>query len=235
MDNSECLVAEYLRSLGYTDIVYEPDGNVPPDFLVNKSIAIEVRRLNQNVNSAAGGTEGIEEAFIPLWQAMNRYLPTLGPSISGESWYVSIRMRRPVDQWRKLKPLIQSVLRKFMQSPARQATTLEITSQLKLELRPAGATLSSFFVLGTGLDFDAGGFVLAEILRNLTLCIAEKEQKVAPYKHKYSEWWLVLPDHIGGGLGTEDRRQFREIPPLIHFWDKIVLLNPSNPTHAFEI
>ncbi len=80
MDNSERLVEHYLRSLGYLDIVYEPDGNVPPDFLVNRHIAVEVRRLNQNVRSVTGDLEGIEEVFVPLWQAMKRYLPTLGPS-----------------------------------------------------------------------------------------------------------------------------------------------------------
>jgi len=51
MDSSETLAKEYLRFLGYTDIIYEPDGNIPPDFLVNGRIAVEVRRLNQNLLS----------------------------------------------------------------------------------------------------------------------------------------------------------------------------------------
>jgi hypothetical protein len=235
MDASERIVDIYLRSLGYTDIVYEPDGNVPPDFLVNKRIAIEVRRLNQNVKSATGGTEGIEEAFIPLWQAMYRYLPTFGPSARGESWWVTVNMRRPIEPWRKLRPLIKSALENFMQSAARQATKLEITRQLKLSLMPAGVPLSSFFVLGGGIDFEAGGFVLAEVLRNLAICIEEKERKVAPHRHRYPEWWLVLPDHIGRGLDAADRHQFRELPAPLHSWDKVVLVDPSNPAHAFEI
>jgi len=43
MDASEKLVAKYLAHRGYMDVIYEPDGNVPPDFLVNGCIAIEVR------------------------------------------------------------------------------------------------------------------------------------------------------------------------------------------------
>ena len=48
MDESERIASEYLATLGFNDIQYEPDGNVPPDFVLNKTIAVEVRRLNQN-------------------------------------------------------------------------------------------------------------------------------------------------------------------------------------------
>lgn len=235
MDSSEQLVEIYLRSLGYSEIVYEPDGNVPPDFLVNKRIAVEVRRLNQNVKSVAGDTQGIEETFIPIWQAMHRYLPTLGPSMHGESWFVGIRIRRPLEPWRALKPLIRSALQNFMQSTIRQATTIAITRHFELSIRPAGTSFPSFFLLGTGLDFDAGGFVVAQVMQNLTLCIAEKERKIFPYKHKYPEWWLILPDHIGHALDADDQQQFRSLPPLIHSWNKVILLNPNKPSYAFEI
>jgi len=44
MDSSERIVYEYLSSQGFSDVAYEPDGNVPPDFLLNGRIAVEVRR-----------------------------------------------------------------------------------------------------------------------------------------------------------------------------------------------
>ncbi len=235
MDSSEQLVEIYLRSLGYSEIVYEPDGNVPPDFLVNKRIAVEVRRLNQNVKSVAGVTQGTEETFIPISQAMHQYLPTLGPSIHGESWFVGIRIRRPIEPWRTLKPLVRSALQQFMQSTIRQAKTITITRHFELSIRQAGTSFPSFFLLGMGSDLDAGGFVFAQVLQNLKLCIAEKERKISHYKHKYPEWWLVLPDHIGHALDAEDRHQFRSLPPLVHSWNKVILINPNNPSHAFEI
>ena len=40
MDGSEEVVYQYLAARGFTDVVYEPDGQVPPDFLVNGRIAI---------------------------------------------------------------------------------------------------------------------------------------------------------------------------------------------------
>ena len=49
-NEDEKIVYKYLQSLGYTDIIYEPDGNIPPDFLIDDTIAVEVRRLNLEDN-----------------------------------------------------------------------------------------------------------------------------------------------------------------------------------------
>jgi hypothetical protein len=59
MDFSERKVYQHLASRGFNDIVYEPDGNVAPEFLVNRSIAIEVRRLNQH-RDTEDGPRGLE-------------------------------------------------------------------------------------------------------------------------------------------------------------------------------
>jgi hypothetical protein len=48
MNSKEKIAQNYLVSLGFKDIVFEPDGNIPPDFAVEGKIAVEVRRLNQN-------------------------------------------------------------------------------------------------------------------------------------------------------------------------------------------
>ena len=72
MDASERIAYEFLKYSGYKDIVYEPDGNVPPDFLVNTRIAIEVRRLNQNY-CKNGNFKGLEETAIPLWKKIEKF------------------------------------------------------------------------------------------------------------------------------------------------------------------
>jgi hypothetical protein len=41
MNDSEKLVFEYLKSRGFDKVVYEPDGKVPPDFLIDGRIAVE--------------------------------------------------------------------------------------------------------------------------------------------------------------------------------------------------
>ena len=103
MDVDEKLVARYLAHLGYKKIVYEPDGNVPPDFLADDYIAVEVRRLNQT--DATGTTvQGLEEVAIPLWQKVTALALSFGPPIHGVSWFVFFRFSRPVEHWKTLKP-----------------------------------------------------------------------------------------------------------------------------------
>ena len=47
MKVEEQMAKTYLEHLEYQDIVFEPDGNIPPDLLLNGNIALEVRRFNQ--------------------------------------------------------------------------------------------------------------------------------------------------------------------------------------------
>ena len=236
MDDSERLADQYLRSLSLGDVVYEPDGNSPPDFLVGTDIAVEVRRLNQNYEFSDGSKHGLEQLAIPLWKRFKTYLPTLGQSADGECWYVRPDFRRPLEEWKTLRPLIDSELRGFMACPLRSQTTVQITPSLSLDLLRSGKDHGSFFLLGTSNDDDSGGWVMGEVERNLRLCIAEKEQKIEPYRSKYPEWWLVLADHIDYAMDDEDRPVFRaEVMPRIqHRFSKIVLIDPRDYRRAFE-
>ncbi|GAA0763731.1 hypothetical protein [Psychroflexus lacisalsi] len=47
MKREEKNVLAYLKSIEYTDFIYEPSGNRTPDFSIDNDIAVEVRRLNQ--------------------------------------------------------------------------------------------------------------------------------------------------------------------------------------------
>jgi hypothetical protein len=67
MDQSEAKAHEFLTAQGFADIVPEPDGNVPPDLAINNTVAVEVRRLNQNYE-VNGRTKGLEEDAQPLAQ-----------------------------------------------------------------------------------------------------------------------------------------------------------------------
>ena len=49
MNREELLAKNYLESLNLSSIIYEPDGNIPPDFLVDNHIAVEVTRLNEHI------------------------------------------------------------------------------------------------------------------------------------------------------------------------------------------
>jgi hypothetical protein len=58
MKRTEQYVADFLTHRGHIWI-HEPDGNVTPDFLVDRRIAVEARILNQHfvVNGKAEGLE----------------------------------------------------------------------------------------------------------------------------------------------------------------------------------
>lgn len=237
MDDSERLVERYLNDLCRGSVVFEPDGNIPPDFSLAGSIGIEVRRLNQNHERADGSTEGLEELAIPLWQRLKKLLPSIGPSIDGESWFVGTDFRRPIGPWKPLRAKIHRELAAFMSEPNRKRCAISVADNFELDLFRASKDHGSFFLLGASSDEDSGGWVMGEVEKNLRLCIAEKEMKIAPYRSRYKEWWLVLPDHIDYSMEPEDRETLRTevIPDLRHSFDKVVLIDPRNHLRAFEI
>lgn len=235
MDASERLAQMYLESLNLGPVLYEPAGNIPPDFLVAGRIAVEVRRLNQNHETSDGRYEGLEQVWIPLLQRLKKHLPSLGPSRDGECWYVCIDFSRPLDEWRTLRPLLDAALISFMEDSFRRQITIQITPNFAIDVLKSGKDHGSFFMLGASSDNDSGGWVMGEVERNLRLCIKEKERKIAPYREKYRDWWLVLADHVDYSMDPEDRVTFRaEVMPTIeHSFDKIVLIDPRDHLRAF--
>ena len=65
MKSEEKLAKLHLEHIGCMSILYEPDGNIPPDFLVNGEIAVEVRRLNQHFKNG--------DAVEPLEDLIRKY------------------------------------------------------------------------------------------------------------------------------------------------------------------
>lgn len=166
MNKSEQLAERYLTSLNLGKVVYEPDGNVPPDFAVGGSIAVEVRRLNQNHERGEGKTQGLEEIDIPLRHRIQKHLREFAPSRNGECWYVGYGFRRPVESWNVLRPLLDRALQEFCASPQGQRSKVKLTRHFSIDFLPASIDRGSFFVLGANMDYDSGGWVMAELERN---------------------------------------------------------------------
>ena len=235
MDDSEEVANEYLLNLGLGAVVYEPDGNTPPDFLVNGTIAVEVRRLNQN-EIIESGHRGLEVTRIPLEASVRKLLASLGPAQSGVSWFVCYDFGRPLPEWKNLRSALRDYLLTFRANPSpEKELSSTICKGFEIKLRRAGNSYPQFFVPGGSADDDSGGWVLQETQKNLGLCIEEKARKIAPYRHRYPEWWLVLVDRIGYGVDACDEQLFREHLKFEHNWDKIVLVNPLNPRFIFEL
>lgn len=250
MDDSETLAEAYLRSLGYADVRYEPNGNIPPDFLVDGRIAVEVRRLNQHhVRGAGEKIRSLEETSIPLQNKIANYLRTISPSTpNNESWFVSFRFRRPVPNWRYLEKELNNILRTFMVMKDRRPFQRHLTVGNGFEIRVFGPAImqnvsatgqkSHFFRLAGCNDSDSGGWAVSEIAVNLAHCIAEKLAKIASRRATSREWWLVLPDHMGFfRLDEADRHQVRchiaeRASDKPREFDRVILLKPFSPVSS---
>lgn len=235
MNDSEKLAKDHLSHRGFTRIIYEPDGKNPPDFLVDGRIAVEVRRLNQN-ELTEYGFRGLEEVRIPMERRIRQLLLSLGPATSGTSWFAEYRLERPVPPWDEIKIELSRRLAEFRDDEKRQTPCRIKVAGLEIHLfLRASDPHPTFFVYGGGSDEDTGGFTFAETQKNLRLCIAEKTQKIARVRHKYSEWWLILIDLIGFGVDACDRKLFNERLDIDHDWDKLILLSPLDSRSAFEV
>lgn len=236
MNDSEQTVYKYLTSQCLGTVVFEPDGRgTTPDFVVDGRIAVEVRRLNQNEETAAGH-RGLEEISKPLSEWVPKALESIGPPVNGASWFVFFTYGRPLPPRRKLEKLLCRALREVRDQPSFGGHEVRVASTMRLRFARAAEAHRSLFVLGGSGDHDSGGFVVSEMARNLRICIAEKSLKVSKVRSRYSEWWLALEDRIGyGTLDERDRNQLRGLVQPEDPWSRIILVNPLEPSSAFDL
>jgi hypothetical protein len=235
MNDSEKTIFEYLQSQNLGTVVYEPDGNVPPDFLVNGRIAVEVRRLNENVETAAGH-QGLEEISKPLNALVKNALAAMGAPVDGTSWFVFYTYSRPLPPWRELDILLRRALGQVRDQSNLERREIHVANKMHLRLTPASKVHPYLFILGGSEDHDSGGFVIAELAYNLRLCIEEKRSKVLKMKDRYPEWWLALEDRIAyGALDEQDQEHLRQLIQPDVGWNKIILVSPLNSSIGFEL
>jgi hypothetical protein len=222
----EKLAEAYLESRGFTSIVYEPDGNIPPDFLVEGRIAVEVRRLNRHWVNQTGVAEGVETAQFALVRMLRALFKSLGPPKHGRSWFVNFEFERPLPPIIDLRRAIGRRLIAIRDNEL-PPTGFTVASQISVDFLPASEVHPLHFVLGGFGDDNTGGFLIPALEGHIKVCLDQKKEKIAPFRTKYREWWLILVDHIGyGAEGTVN---------VIHDWDRLILLNPLDPRAGIEI
>lgn len=236
MDKTERIAYDYLRQRGieHQEIQFEPDGGVPPDLLVRRRVAVEVRRLNQN-EQTTGGHRGI--TAIPTQQFLESFIRSIGPHGTGESWLVGVRILRSPAPPKALRKSIGSRLTAFCQLPYRNPhdTYRFDVDGLRLELSRADRAYPSFFVPALFFDRRAGGFILSEMIRNIPICIEDKSRKIEPYRHKYLVWWLILVDYIHGDLDADEEQQLQSTVHVPSDWDQVIIVNRTDPSRAVEL
>ncbi len=230
MNRDETLVKQFLTSLDMGPITYEPDGSIPPDFLVNGRIAVECRRLNKHYLHN-GRPRGLEEDSIPLLQSLENLLSEFGPPCDGRSWFVMLRVKRPLAPWRLLRGRLKAALQGAIAAPDVSIVEIPIEKGFTVRIAPATPNPHWTFAIGAFTDFDRGGWVVADVISNLTVYVNDKTNKVRTHRAKYPTWWLILVDYIGYARDGVDVRSHFKRPAE---WDRLVLLSPIDGT-AYDI
>lgn len=181
MDNTEGHALKFLESLRLGNVVYEPDGNIPPDFLVGGEIAVEVRRLNQHYFSG-DNADGLENTSRRLFDFLDKLCAASGPP-KNRSYFLRWTFRRPLSLSNALKRSVREYLKNIdVDSIIEKESASFENSHLTLSIRPASKPLLTKFRAGGFCDFDAGGWVGAEYKKNIEHVCKEKFKKIQPYR-----------------------------------------------------
>lgn len=234
MNREERITEAYLKSLGLKNIVFEPDGNVPPDFLVDGRIAVEVRRLNQHFFTKEEA-QGLEEARIPLFKLMQSSLGEFNVQYKGDSYWISVRFHRPIEKGSINRKAISRTLNSFLTQPLPLPCSIKVTESLYFHIFASQPVEDRVFRFAGGTDRESGGFVLAEFKKNFDHCVKEKTAKIKDYYDKYASWRLVLVDKIAYGFNESEREQIKSIVAMNPSWDKVIVLDGINGRNILEV
>jgi hypothetical protein len=231
LDAAEEAAFRHLCATCTSSIVYEPDGNIPPDFLVDGRVAVEVRRLNRNEVGSCRPV-GLEQSRIPFVHRFQNLLASAGGS-GHAAWWVGLEFRRPIPPWEMLAPALGQLLEGFVADTSPRSMRQAIGPNVTVEIVPRPSPAQRAFALGWVTDGDADECGSAEAERNLRLCIGEKTSKVARYRSRYPEWWLLLVD-VAFGLDQQVGTRIRDLP-IGPGWDRIIILDPAVPGSTIEL
>jgi len=229
LKREEKIAETYFKSLGFTNIEFEPKGNRTPDFVIENEIAIEVRRLNQFHNG-----KPIEKVQYNLIPKIVNQLESFGNGKNSKSAFVGINYSRPIKIDKKIKEQINSIL-EIHSSQMESQKEYKINDNLELNIFPSSEKLDFQFNFGSSIDFNQGGFVLGNIYESLKVIIEEKTRLIDQYKPEYKTWWLALIDNIGNGLSEKEMNQLRESIDFDLNFDKVFIISYLNPIKGGEI
>ncbi len=225
MNYDEEIAYKYLQTKNFTKIEFEPKGNIPPDFLLDEEIAVEVRRLNQHViiNNNSKPLEELRYKIVPKIKEIISDLTT--PEYTS-TLIVSVGFKRPLkvknDVFKRIKLVIQENI-----ETTRKDLKISITENLDLRFFRSDLRLSKSIIFGTESDSDSGGYVVSNIYNNLKLVVNEKEKKIEKFYTEYKKWWLIVVDHIAYGLDSFDFEQLSEFQMIQSKFEKIFIVSPT--------
>jgi len=230
MDKSEQIAQGYLRQQGWSSVVFEPNGERPPDFSVCDELAVEVMRLSRWVESEALTEESIS---IPLWEMIQEVLRGFDDRYGGKTYWVGLEhgsfapKSLPADTKEQLK----TGLEQFLESERALPYTLTIRDEennirLSLTVFAEGTPVKGrTFKLGTQVDTGVLPPDVTLYTENIKRCVAKKSKIIAQYKHEYPRWQLLLVDFLTPGLDPDEVEQVKASITDLQEFDSLVVVN----------
>lgn len=234
MNREEKITEAYLKSLGFKNVVFEPDSNVPPDFSIDGKIAVEVRRLNQHF-FIKDEARGLEEGRLPLFKLLQSSLSEFNSQYKGDTYWISIRFRRPTEKGPTVKKAIQKALTDFLSKSFPLPYDVKVTNSICFHIFSSLPVEGRVFRFAGGIDREAGGFVLAEFKKNFDHCVKEKSKKIKDHYERYTSWWLILVDKIAYGFDEIEKKEIKSMVSMNSYWDKVIVLDSLNGNNILEI
>lgn len=197
MDDAEQAAHAWLQT-NYLDnsIRFEPDGNCPPDFVLDDTLAIEVRRLNETRSDPAGIKPiGLEQDTLRLHKILNGIFEKL-KCHDGQQFMVHLRITDPAQLIFDKKCLKEDLIKVHADLLGKEKTTEHSGFQLDWIPWKFEDIFHAVYLASTEHD-GAGGFLEQVYASNIERLIAEKNHKIGKNAQKqYAHWWLVLVDYI---------------------------------------
>ena len=233
MDRPETLAYEYLKTLGFSP-KFEPLGyKTFPDFEVDNSIGVEVRRLNENYFEDDSQT-GLEEKSYPLYDAVDDVLSKYKAANCRQNFWVHLTLKRPFPRIKEIKESLESILNELFLKDRIEPERIQIAENVSIRISEKSSVEPQVLHVGSTLDFDSGGYVIPNLLQNLNYCIYQKTKKAENSDHGYNELWLILIDEISYGLNDSEKEYVVQNTEKPTAWSKIITLNTLNGSKIIE-
>ncbi|PKN70089.1 MAG: hypothetical protein CVU52_09195 [Deltaproteobacteria bacterium HGW-Deltaproteobacteria-10] len=233
MKREEKITEDYLIASGFKDIVFEPNGNIPPDFSIEGKIGVEVRRLNQNYFTEDKAS-GLEEDRIPLFKLFETTLKKFDAQYSGKTYWISIRFSRPIPNSKITQNAINHSLSDFLNNPYQLPCWIQATKTISLHVSESQPVTGRVFRFAAGVDRESGGFVLKEFINNFNYCMQVKSEIISKHYNKYNSWWLVLVDSIAYGFTEAEKKEIKSMVSVNSLWDKVIVLDSLKGNNILE-
>lgn len=234
MDRPEELANKYLESKGfYTK--YEPLGESTfPDFEIDNSIGVEVRRLNEHYFEGCKPS-GLEQKSQPLFDSIDALFSKFTREEPSQNFWVTLKLKRPFPKLKSIKKELSPILNNLIHQEVIETQTIDVTNGISLRLNPKTEKTNQVFHVGAIMDFDSGGYVLPNLLTNMNYCIQQKAEIANNSSHEYQKLWLILIDEISYGLNDDEKEYITENIEKHQIWDKIITLNTLNGKEILTI